>query len=69
MMSGGLPWGAPWFLLLIAWSLFWKGLALWHAAHRKDKVWFVVFLLVNLAGIPEILYLFLVAKPKKLSLS
>jgi hypothetical protein len=57
------------FLPLIIWSAAWTGLALWHAAKREDKGWFVIFLFVHTAGILEILYLIFVAKafatPKK----
>ena len=48
--------------LLIAWSLVWKGMALWRAARRGAKVWFVVFLVVNTLGILEILYLYVFSK-------
>lgn len=44
------------------WSLFWKGLALWHSAKRGERWWFVAFLIVNLMGILEVYYLFFVAK-------
>lgn len=47
----------PLLLLILAWSLVWKGLALWRAAQRREKVWFIVFLIINLLGIPEIIYL------------
>ncbi len=47
---------------VVAWSIFWMGLALWHAARRGDKVWFVVFLLVHTVGILEIIYLAFVVK-------
>jgi len=50
------------FIVLIIWSLFWKGLGLWHAARRSEKVWFIVLLLVNTLGILEIIYLFVIAK-------
>jgi len=51
---------------MLAWSLEWKGLALWRAARKGDKVWFIVFLLVNTLGILEILYLYVVGvKDKK----
>jgi len=49
-------------LVLIAWSLLWKGLALWRAARRKEVVWFVVLLLLNTLGILDIVYYFFVAK-------
>lgn len=42
---------------LIVWSLWWKGLALWHAARNTQKAWYVVLFLVNTAGILEIIYL------------
>lgn len=51
-------------ILLVVWSLAWKGLALWRAAKRGEKIWFIVFLLVNTLGILEIIYLFLVTGAK-----
>ncbi len=50
--------------LLVLWSLFWKGLALWHSGQRGQGWWFVVMLIFNTAGILEIIYLFLVIKLK-----
>lgn len=50
---------APWFPLLLVWSLFWKGIALWRAARLSEKVWFLVLFLINSLGILEILYLLL----------
>lgn len=47
---------------LLVWSLIWKGLAFWYAARREEKVWYIVLLLVNTAGILEIIYLAFVAK-------
>ena len=55
-------WAPTFFILLLAWSLFWKGLALWHSARREQPWWFVILLVVNTAGILEIIYLFLIAK-------
>lgn len=51
-------------LALLAWSLVWKGLGLWHAAKRKQSWWFIAMLVVNTVGILEIVYLFAVAKVK-----
>lgn len=66
-MGGGLPFFSPTVIIFImAWSLFWKGLALWQASKRHEPVWFVVLLVVNTAGILEMVYYFGVAK-KKLS--
>jgi methionyl-tRNA synthetase len=52
-------------LVLLVWSMIWKGLALWKAAHREQKVWFVVFLIVNTCGILEIIYLFVITRVNK----
>jgi hypothetical protein len=52
-------------LVLAAWSLVWKGFALWRAAERKSKPWFIVMLVLNTAGILEIIYLFAVAPRHK----
>lgn len=60
-------WAAPFlgFIMVAAlWSLFWKGLALWHSAQRGSPWWFVILLVVNTLGILEIIYLFAVAKVK-----
>lgn len=54
-----------WMAVLIAWSFVWKGLALWHSAKRKEPWWFIALLLINTAGILEIVYLFAVAKVKQ----
>ena len=53
---------APLLVLVILWSLFWKGLALWHSARRASPWWFFALLVVNTLGILEIVYLFGVAK-------
>lgn len=53
----------PFFVIpLMLWSVVWTGLALWNAARRGEKWWFIFFMLVHTAGILEILYLVLVAK-------
>jgi methionyl-tRNA synthetase len=53
--SGATAW---WFALLILWSLVWKGLALWRAARNSHTAWYVVMMIVNTAGILEIIYYF-----------
>jgi methionyl-tRNA synthetase len=52
------------FALFLIWSLAWKGWALWLAARRGEKIWFVALLVVNTVGILDIIYIFLVAKRK-----
>lgn len=52
-------------VVLVVWSFVWKGLALWKSARQNDKVWFIILLIVNTAGILEMLYLFIFGKNKK----
>ena len=44
-------------ILLVIWSIIWKGIALWKCGRNNQLVWFIVLLVVNTAGILEILYL------------
>jgi len=44
--------------IITIWSLAWKGFALWKSAMKKNKVWFVILLIVNTIGILEILYIY-----------
>lgn len=63
--GAGFPaWGLTILPLLVLWSLVWKGLALWHSGRRGRYWWFVVLLVVNTAGILEIIYLFAVLRLK-----
>lgn len=57
MSNGWFGWG---FIPVAIWSLAWSGLALWNAAKRGQKWWFVLFLLVHTMGILEIIYLMFV---------
>ncbi|HEY5524771.1 MAG TPA: DUF5652 family protein [Clostridium sp.] len=56
---------SPMLYLLIAWSIIWKGFALWHSARNKQLVWYIVLLIVNTVGILEIIYLILFKKRQK----
>jgi len=51
--------------LLVLWTFIWKGLALWRASKEHSVVWFVILLVINTAGILEILYLYLFSKRAK----
>ena len=51
-----------WLVLIAVWILPWKGAALWRAANRKQKKWFVVLLVVNTFAVLEILYIFIFSK-------
>lgn len=53
----------PWaILLIIVWSITIKGITLWSAARRGQLAWFIALLLVNTAGILEVVYLVLMRK-------
>ena len=50
--------------LLTLWTLPWKGWALWRAARRQDKWWFIAMLVLNTVAILEIIYIFIVSAKK-----
>jgi len=45
-------------LVLAIWTIVWKGFALWIAAQENKKPWFIVILILNTAGILDIVYIF-----------
>lgn len=53
------------FFLLIAWLLFWKGMALWKAARQGHKNWFIALLILSTVGILEIIYLAVFTKKEE----
>ncbi|MBI5148375.1 hypothetical protein HZA33_01720 [Candidatus Pacearchaeota archaeon] len=53
------------FVLVMLWSLVWKGIALWKAGNNKQLTWFVVLFIVNTVGILEIVYLVWFQKKKR----
>lgn len=50
--------------IVVVWSAFWKGIALWRSAQSKQLYWFVAMLIINSLGVLEIVYLFAFAKKK-----
>ena len=55
----------PWVIVLVVlWTLPWKGLALWKAAKNSNKKWFIALLILNTLAILEILYIFVFGKKK-----
>lgn len=52
------------FVIIMVWSLFWKGCALWTAGKNDQKRWFIALLVLNTVGILEIFYIFYIAKKK-----
>ncbi len=52
-----------WFLLIIVLTDYvLKAIALWIAARKNSKVWFVLLLLLNTAGILPLFYIFYFSK-------
>jgi hypothetical protein len=52
-------------VLSVVWTIIWKALAMWRAAEVGSKAWFVILLVVNTLGILDIIYLYVISKPKK----
>jgi len=48
--------------LVAFWTLIWKGLALWKSAEKKQKLVFVLLLILNDFGILELVYYFWLSK-------
>lgn len=48
--------------LAAIWTIPWKGFALWKAARRGEKFWFIALLLINTLAILEILYIFVISE-------
>jgi methionyl-tRNA synthetase len=44
-------------IVILIWSLVWKGFALWKAGRNNQLVWFLFIFIFNTAGILPILYL------------
>lgn len=44
-------------VIFLLWTLFWTGLALWRAAGNNQRNWFIALLVLNTAGLLEIIYL------------
>lgn len=50
------------FYVISVWEAIWTGLAMWKTAKRNHLWWFIIFFVVNLFGIPEIIYLIVTRK-------
>jgi hypothetical protein len=54
------------FIIVMIWSLIWKGLALWKAGRNNQLVIFIILLVINTLGVGEIIYLaYMYYKTKK----
>ncbi|MBI2045237.1 hypothetical protein HYT23_04215 [Candidatus Pacearchaeota archaeon] len=56
---------SPWFILILIWSLIWKGIALWKAGRNNQLAWFICMLVINVVGFLEIIYLAFFQPKKK----
>lgn len=57
----------PWFVILILiWTIPWKGIALWKAARNGHVSWFVAVLILNTFAILDIFYIFIFSKRVKI---
>ncbi|PIT96951.1 hypothetical protein COT82_00400 [Candidatus Campbellbacteria bacterium CG10_big_fil_rev_8_21_14_0_10_35_52] len=52
-------------IFAIMWVLPWKGYALWLSARKGQKWWFIILLVINTLAILEIIYIFLIAKKRR----
>lgn len=50
------------FVLLVIWTMIWKGLALWKAGRKNDMLWFVILFLISTVGILDIIYYYHISK-------
>lgn len=48
---------APIILAFVLIVIALKGYTLWHAARRDEKWWFIALLIINTAGILELIYI------------
>ena len=47
-----------WVYPILIWTVAWKAVASWKAARKGHLLWFVLFFIVNTAGILPIVYIF-----------
>jgi len=62
-LAPGMVWV---FVMLLIWSMIWKGIALWKAVKNNDLPWYIALLILNTVGILEIFYIYVFSKrPEK----
>jgi len=52
-------------LIILLWTIPFKAVALWRAARREEKKWFIALLVLNTLAVLEIIYIFIFAKKRK----
>jgi hypothetical protein len=65
MFTGMEPQYTTFLILMMLWSLPWKGIAMWKAARNNSRTWFIVLLVVNTVGLLDIAYIFFFANKKQ----
>tara|TARA_B100000959_G_C14430493_1_gene398370 strand:- start:341 stop:514 length:174 start_codon:yes stop_codon:yes gene_type:complete len=45
-------------IICILWEIYWKAYALWMAAQKNDKAYFIAILIINSLGALPIYYLY-----------
>ena len=55
-------------VVIFAWSMVWKLLALWKSARKGSVAWFIILAIFNTVGILPILYIFVFSKMKSCEL-
>jgi len=50
--------------LVVAWSMAWKGVALWRAGRNGHLAWFIAIFIINTVGILEMVYIFAFSQRK-----
>jgi hypothetical protein len=53
-----VPWLTPLLIVLIAWDVAWRGVALWRAGRNAHLAWFICLFIFNTVGILPIIYIF-----------
>lgn len=51
-------------IVLLFWTIPWKGFALWKSAKNGHRKWFICLFLLNTLSILDIAYIFYFSKPK-----
>jgi len=57
-----VPWLIPLLIVLVAWEMVWKGIALWKAGRNAHLIWFICLFIFNTVGILPIIYIFAFSK-------
>jgi hypothetical protein len=55
----------PIIILITVWDLTWRCVAVWNSTKNNQKVWSIMFVLLQTAGILPILYMLFFQKKRK----